>query len=424
MKQILFILILVTATCKLNAQFDNNVFPQSNYKSCVEANSNIDFVSSSISNQFMNTFLWKDHIDSTTKQWMYNALKKNNVTGFDFDNTISCITFPDTFVGVSDIGVFASFGKHYHADINMTDDALRLFFGGNKQFKGATADIAQSSLNLVSYQQLMFGILTKFGQGSTHHKFGVGISINQGIKNIFMNIERGSLYTAPEAEYIDFSAEYEYYQSDTSNNWNIKGMGTSLYFYYTFQTKENDRFNFQISNLGFIHWNKNSRKFANDTTIHFEGATITDPLNIEENIFENANVDSIKNSFLFYDEKESYYMMLPALVRISYLHNFSDKFSMELSATKKFYCHYQPFLLSKAQYYYNKNNMLSLNLSYGGYALNRSYVTHNINTGIEYVHQFKNNCSVQLGSNYINGLIYANSQTVQGVYVSLKKYFF
>lgn len=422
MRRILTIVFFIFSLCA-NAQVTNDYFREGDYSASAEAGLNIDVASSTISNSFINTFLWEDHIDDKSKQRMFNSLQKTNVAGFDLDDKLTFITFPDTFAGTTNMGVFVSYGTHLHLDLDMTRDMIKLFFAGNKQFKGKTADIGNSSLNLINYQQLQFGVISRFGEGKTHHSFGVGVSINNGIQNTRIRFSKGNLYTAPDAEYIDIHAAFDVNRSDTSDNKKFKGFGSSLNLYYSFNTENKNIFNFSISDLGFIQWNKNSQQFSKDTAMHFDGVHIDDPLNIEGNIFGNANPDSIVHSYTYADTTFSYFMLTPACFKVSYLHNFNEILSFEGSVTKKMHIHYDPLFMLRANLKTCKNSMISLSIHYGGYSGSNPLKSHNVNFGIEIAHLFGKSFMFIAGTNYLNGFINPATQNAQGAYVSLKKYF-
>jgi hypothetical protein len=97
---------------------------------------------------------------------------------------------------------------------------------------------------------------------------------------------------------------------------------------------------------------------------------------------------------------------------------------MEFSLRKKFFVNYDPFFLVKLQYLPNKTNIFSLNVSYGGYGSADIYETHDFNYGLEYAHDFGNGLIIHAGGNFLNGYIYPYTTRAQGVFISIKKYFF
>jgi hypothetical protein len=408
------------------AQISDNYFRYENYKSVVEIDGDYEFNSSSITNKFLNNYLYGSRIDSLPKQWMFRELKQKNTFGSDEEGGLSFLFSPDTLFGNTSMSIFVKYNKYYHIDLSFTDDLFELFFDGNKRFAGKNVDLSHSSLNVLNYDQIQFGIQTKFGGDKITHTFGIGLSINNGYKNLNINIPKGNIFTDANAEYIDFSANYEVSMSDTSHTWlgTFKGLGTSINLYYSFKTKNNNCFNFQITDLGFIRWAGQSQQFSKDTTIHFEGVNVTDILNVGGNIFGNFNTDSIVHSYIFSKTTRPYTMLTPACLKISYLYNFSEKIRTEFSANQKFFVHYDPFFLLKTQYLPDKRNIISLNLCYGGYGGLNIREKHEIDAGFEYSHNFGKGLIILAGSNYLNGILFPYSITAQGAFLSIKKYFF
>ncbi len=406
------------------AQIGDHYFNYDSCKASVETNIDCEFASNSISNKFLDLYLFSNHIDEQNKQWMFAGLHSSNSFGADINEGITFVTFPDTFAGFANIGLFVKYNKYYHVDMSFTRDLFELFFDGNKRFAGTAANLYNSSLNIINYDQMQFGILTTFGDKNIKQTFGVGLSFNNGYRNTFIKIKNGNIYTDANAEYLDFSANYEVNRSNYSTTGaNVfKGIGTSLNLYYSFETKRKDIFDFEITDFGFIKWNKHSQQFSKDTSLHFEGINVPDILNIEGNIFANANPDSIVNLYTFSDTSHSYIMPTPFCIKASYFYNFNEKIKIELEVKKKFFSHYDPLFIIKPQYLPNKKNIISLILSYGGYSgINGE--NHNINAGIEYTHDFGKGFIMLIGSNYLNGFIYPYSTTAMGMFFSLKKYF-
>jgi len=404
------------------SQISDHYFDYDNCKTSVGTNFSYEFNSNSITNKFLNTYLYGNHIDSLRKQWMFANLQPQNYFGADIEGGLSAVTFPDSFAGGTNMGLFVRYNRYYHVDLSFTDDLFKLFFDGNQRFAGETANLSNSSLNAVSYDQIQFGLFSKYSINNYKYTFGYGVSINNGYQNTVVNIKQGSLYTDANAEYIDFAANYDVARSSTPSKI-FKGLGTSINFYYSIESPKKNVFDLQLTNLGFIRWNKQSQSFSKDTTIHFDGVNVTDILNIKGNIFGNANTDSIVHAYTYSNLKTSYYTLTQACLNISYLYNISERSRVDLFMIKKFFSHYDPCFIAKIQYLPNKKNVISLNLSYGGYSTIDISDNHDINVGLEYAHDFGKGLVVIVGSNYINGFIYPCTTTAQGAFFSLKKYF-
>ena len=426
MKKLLLILICIALNPLSKAQVGDNHFYYENYKSVAEIDGSYEFNSNSITTKFLNNYLYGSYIDSLPKQWMFRELKQKNTFGSDFESGFSFLFCPDTLFGETGMGIFIKYNMYNHIDLSFSDDLFKLFFDGNKRYAGKTADLSHSSLNILNYDQIQLGIRSTFEGYNIKHTFGIGLSINNGYKNMYINILDGNIFTDANAEYIDFSANYEVSQSDTSHTLlgTFKGLGTSVNLYYSFKTKKNNYFNFQITDFGFIRWNGQSRQFSKDTAIHFEGINVTDIFNIEGNIFGNSNTDSIVHSYTSSNIARPYTMPTLACLKISYMYNFSERIRTEFIVNQKLFVHYDPFFLLKAQYLPDKRNIISLNLSYGGYGGLDIMKKHEINAGLEYSHNFGKGLILLAGSNYLNGFIYPYSMTAQGAFISIKKYFF
>lgn len=422
-----FVVILFSLTFLLaKAQVDDNYFLHDNYKAVAGIDLNYELSSNSLSTKFQNTYLFGSHIDSLSKQWLYANLKPDNRLGADIGGGLSFITYPDTLFGWTNMGLFVKYNRYYHLDMTFTRDLARLFFDGNQYFAGKNAILDNSMLNLVSYDQIQIGILSKFESGKFKHTYGFGISLNNGYNNVIVDLNKGNIYTDKNAEYINFAANYDVSRSDTSRKKlnMFKGVGSSVNLYYSFETPKKNTLVFQLTDLGYIRWNNNSQQFSKDTAVHFEGLDVTDPLNINGNVFGKTTTDSLQHAFTYAGKPKAYYTATPAVLSVSYLCNFSEKFRTELSLRKKFFSNYDPLYMLKLQLLPNKKNLLSLNLSYGGYCSTDLLENHQLNAGLELMHQFGKSLVVLLGSNYLNGFIWPYSLTSQGVFFSIKKYFF
>lgn len=406
------------------AQLSDHYFNYDNCKAEAGMDMNYAFCSNSITTKFLNTYLYGSHIDSLNKQWMFACLRPHNTLGCDLQGGLSYIAYPDTFLGNTNMGFFVKYNKYYHVDMSFTRDLCKLFFSGNDQFAGKTADLSNSSLNVISYDQIQLGVLEKFGDAKLKHTFGIGISLNNGYNNRVINIKNGSLYTAPDAEYLNFSANYDVFRSNTATNGSVfKGIGTSIDIYYSFETVKKNTFEFELTNFGFLSWGRNSQQLSKDTSIHFEGINVNDILNIQGNIFHNANVDSVVHAYTYAKKNTPYTTMTPACIKISYLYNLSAKTRMQFIVQKYFFSNYDPLFMIRVQYLPTKKNIVSLNLNYGGYQSADILENHNINLGIELAHDFGKGLMLMAGTNYLNGYIYPYSQTAQGIYFTFKKYF-
>jgi hypothetical protein len=214
------------------------------------------------------------------------------------------------------------------------------------------------------------------------------------------------------------------FRSDSSNKSAVfKGIGTSVNIYYSFETPNKNTFQFELTNLGFIGWGRHAQQLSKDTSIHFTGVNVTDILNIQGNVFHNANADSILHAYTYSKKSSPYTTLTPACLKLSYTFKFLLKARMQFLIQKYFFSNYAPLFMVKVMYQPTKRNIVSLNFNYGGYQSDDITENHNVNTGLELAHDFGKGLIMIAGTNYLNGYLWQYSQTGQGVYFTIKKYF-
>jgi len=403
----------------------NPSFEIPSYKSYIGLNAHYEISSSSISNHFVQQYLKGGYIDSLHKQWMFAGLKKTNYLGADYNGSF-IYSFNLDSTKSPTLHFFFKYNYYNHLDISFTNDLAKLYFDGNKQFAGQTAFFNKSSLQILTYDQYQLGFTKKMNHNNNIHTYGVGLGFNNGYNNTIIQFNEASLYTETNASYVNLAANYEVRRrnKDSLDKLFFKGVGASLNIYYSYKSKNNHIFNFQISELGFIQWDYKSQHISKDTLIHFEGVSIPDIFNIENPIFENMNTDSIIQEYTVSDSTQSYIIPTPASIYISYLHSFFEKTKVEISLLKKTHVHFDPLIQLKLQYFPNPKHLVSLNFSYGGYSSLDFASRYQIKTGITYAHLFKNGLLFNIGSDFLNGFLWRYSSTSQGAYISLKKYIF
>lgn len=236
--------------------------------------------SDALTNSFVNSFYKGDFFDSTTKANQENQLHPTNSLGgyAAYSMSYTWRNHPDTtrwefMVAYRDRqSLFGSF----------TSDAFKLAFEGNRPFVGINAQLAKTQLTYMHWQQLQFE--AKYYSEDNRSEAAVGFSVLNGQQLQEINIREGSVYTAPNGNYIDVNNFYgSYYRSDTAktNYGSRNGSGTS--FNFRFSTLLGDssaafqhQFSFMMQDLGYIHWNNKSQIYTADTTVHYTGVDASD----------------------------------------------------------------------------------------------------------------------------------------------------
>ncbi len=399
------------AAFALKAQENNNV---------IAVGLNYEIGSTSISNNFTNAFLFSDYIDSTKKQHLYNELANTNRLGADIVQKAEFRYVFDTLFSCKNFGISAGVYNNFHLDMNFTDDLMKLFFSGNKAFEGKTADLSNASLNMMQYQVFRLGIIKQFKTDFASHSFGFSVGFVNGTDYTNIRFKNALLYTAPDAEYIDLTANYQACLSDTSSSgkYTSKGKGASINFNYSYQCIHNNVFYVDVSDLGYIKWNNQTINTKKDTSIHFEGVVIDDILNISGNIFGNGNTDSIKQNYIYSGTTSDLIVALPVKLEIGYQRILNAKSSVFVILKKRFHSNYTLQYSAGLKYTVSKNTAFTSNLNIGGYsAIHKGDL---VNLGIEIQQQFAKRFKIILGTNSMNGFVFSNSVSTQGIYASLQ----
>ncbi len=425
MKNLLFILFLLMY---------NNIYTQNQYcfydrfenaKHNTSAGYNLDINSTTITNEFVNSFLNNKPIDDPLKNRIEKELTdSNNRIGGEMSYYINFTHFPDTLFKAANLGYYVGFKYEMIGNANFSGDLFNLIFNGNREFAGKTADISNSGLNYLRYKQLNFGLIKKYYKNEFKQTISFGIGLNTGLEHLRISVDKGELFTAETGEYIDLNTKYSVYRSDstTRKKTGTYGMNISISadFSYTIETPKKNIFQFSIDDIGYIKWRDSSWCFTKDTSMHFEGWEIDDILDINGSLFNGSSVDSIINKH-FYDTKSyTYYSMLPVKINLSYFLNADSYYKFLFGIKHILYANYRPMIYIKGFLYPGKNNMLSANINYGGYGCFNIKQKHQINLGIEIGHSFNNGFIFIFGSNFINGFVYPRTTMGQGFYVMIQ----
>lgn len=408
-RTVIYIVLLLVTVAARSQEFANRINIGLDY----------EIASSSISNNFTNAFLFSDRIDITQKQKMFSSLQQSNYMGADVNQYLNFNLVFDTLLSCQNIGITAGIYNNYHIDMTFTDDLMELFFSGNKSFEGKTAKLSGSSLNMMQYQIFQLGLVKQFKTEHATHTIAVAPGYVNGNNYTNIKFNNASLYTAPDAEYINLNAAFEAVFSDTASlgKYSGKGKGISLNLHYDYICKNNNAFFIDISDLGFIQWNNNTLTSTKDTSIHFEGVAVDDILNIQENVFGNANTDSIKQDYIYSGTHGSVRVNLPARFEIGFSKKLKNNLSLFAGLKKRIFSNYKLQYSAGAKINFQKNASIALNLNHGGYSSTR--MADDINLGFEIEKTFYKKLRLILGSNSLNGFVFGNSVTSQGIYCSL-----
>jgi hypothetical protein len=295
---------------------------------------------------------------------------------------------------------------------------FKLLANGNKQYEGKLVNLKGNGLDYYSYQQIKGGVIRKtMDPDGSITLMGAGLALNLGQNYTDVYFSKAYLYTQQDAEYIDFSADYNFHRTDTAHkNFNsVNGIGASLDIFYKFIDQKGSSFQVEFTNLGFIRWNKNTENLERDTSYHFTGINVQDIFNFDSTVFQKT-VDTATNTFTANKKKKGYTSNLPSLVRINYSRLFLQK-KLMLTAGIDFliYSFSKPLFYLRPRYFIRPDISVSAMVGYGGYG--------HFSYGLEFAGNICKNLFLNIGTNNLNGYLSTKSCLSQGLFVSLRKTF-
>ncbi len=370
--------------------------------------------SNALNNDFVNACINKSFINPAAKNDAFVKLSDLNRFGGDFDGSIFFGHFGDSLFGKPNSGYFFAFKDRNHLDVSFSRDLFGLAFYGNKKYAGQKADIGNASVNILQYQQIQFGWMRKINKVT----LGIGISAIKGQNNISISIPQASLYTEESGEYIDLALQGSIHQTDSlhKNLAAMNGWGTSSDIFFSYTPDSGKTLKIEISDLGYIWWNKHSSFASIDTSYHFEGMEVTDIFNPADSGNTSQSMDSIVRKYLPVEKSGGYQTMLPALFHISFEKNIIEE-TLNLSAGFRYRlsASYTPFIYVTAKYLFSPKFSLSLTGASGGYG--------NFTAGLSLSAILGKNFCLSAGSNFLTGILAPRSFGGEGAFLSMKKSF-
>ncbi|MDD5572023.1 MAG: hypothetical protein PHD97_12810 [Bacteroidales bacterium] len=420
----ILILIVISLLCASSVYAQTiNLFDK-NYKTkkyTFEAGNNTEINSNVVSNEFISRTLSGGYIDDDMKSRVSQQLAESNKLGGEMNSYLKFTLHNDSAYGLS---YYVNVKNCNYLNMKFSKDLFNLSFYGNKMFEGKTADMGNSKLNYISYDQISFGIVSRYKADELTYEFSIGLGVNLGRKSLNVNLEKGELFTQRYGEYIDFDARYDVSVSDTSKNpgYYYSGFGTCVSFSYSIENRRGDMFSISFENVGSIRWNKNSWFYYRpDTSFHYGGWEVPDFINMNNEMFDDANIDSIANKYAYKNKTSRFNTGLPSVFRIGYLYNAFNAVDFYAGIKYIINANYSPLFYLKTIINPDKYNFFSLVVSYGGYGNSNIFVNHDANFGLEFGHDFKNGFIFDVGSNYVNGFIYPRTTRGEGFYFGIKK---
>ena len=414
-KTALLILLLVTAPVHYTFSqlyYSENIADSSYFLSL---NSELAFNSNRITNSFAGAFYKGEFLDNEIKT---NAAERlwadNNLLGYQF-NTNLYLNIPGK---KNNLNYYIGLEHRSLMELRFNRNFFQLVFFGNNVFTGDFLVLKGLSLTYLNFQQLKAGINKTWMTKKSKHVLTAGIGFNNGQNLLDYELPYGTLFTQQDAEYLNLDLNIKMQRSDTSNSkfGAENGWGFSADLGYAYQD-ENNLFEFQLEDIGFIRWKKNSQRYDKDTILYFDGIDMSNLLDIKGETISGSGADSILNAFAFSKTANAFNQMIPMRLYLSYKRFFFKKWlSLSLSMNHYFFSLYKPQLRFVPSVNIPvKNSVISIAplVEVGGYG------RFNCGLGISAMINKKFYIEVQTG--YLNAYIRPEKSAGVGGYISIIK---
>lgn len=252
--------------------------------------------SDALYNSFLNSLYKGDFLDSATKAEQAGQLLTANRFGmyaglsaaYSWRNKPDSLKWEFTIALRDRQSAFGTFAP----------DAFILAFQGNRPFRGQTADISNSRLTYLHWQQLQFE--AKYYTADRKSEAAIGFSFLNGQNLNEVTIRSGKLFTSNDGTVIDASADASYFSNDTAKTKYMSRNGSGTCFNFRFSTllgdsvsKFRSQLMFSVQDLGYIRWNEKSIVYNTDTSLHYIGVDATNLLLNDSNLVGLPNSDSL-----------------------------------------------------------------------------------------------------------------------------------
>lgn len=246
-----------------------------------------------------------------------------------------------------------------------TNTAFEMILQGNAQFANQTKDISKLFYQDLEYQKAALGIRHYFKNKTQCINATLGLIVGD-YANQF-RVDRGSIFTEQNGEYLDIDLKYERRTSARGARFtNPRGYGAGMNFnYQIYLAKQKATLAFNIRDIGFIKYSAATEHQIIDTAVHYTGVNLGPFSNLES--FNSSSLkDSVLKVFNAKYNEESFRFTLPTLFEI--------RFEKVLNNKSIGYVHVRSYLMySKPQvklgylYSLKSNLQLGAELSAGGF---------------------------------------------------------
>jgi len=407
--------LFILGTTNLFSQYNSEFNFYQYTGNAISIKAEFDAGSNHINASMVNKLFFGGYIDKEMKDKALNKALGFNRAGAYLNYNLH--TFFSSKKNPEKISYFLAAKQQYLIHAGYTKDFFQLAFYGNKSLAGNTANLANTNINTITFNEIKFGVI--FKKVDSTAKIGISASILQGNRLIYFGFgKNSSLFTSSSYDEIVFNSNFNVTISDTSQKkwYELNGIGasTDIYFEKPYKSKigKMSILSVNVNNFGFIHWLRNSVRYSTDSVLKFNGYHINSIYDLKDSTLSKINVDSIFRQ-ITNARKGTFNTNIPTNLILYNKIYFGDmKFSWGMGFRYIFNANYKTYIFTEPTYQFNQHFQGTLHFGYGGYSL--------FNVGFSVMYQTKN-WHFYIGSNNLQGWILPKISYGQGFFFMISK---
>jgi hypothetical protein len=379
-----------------------------------------DINSTCLTNQFLYDFYDSRYLTYDLRKKVSARIPDIGIAGYRMDAGLYYFFAPESFR--KKVGYYIGVEHHSLAEIRFNRNFFDLIFFGNEDFAGQKVNLSGLWLNAMDWQQFKAGIFKAYQRGNTIHQVGFGLAWNKGQRHQHIDVQRASFFTHENAEYIELDFDLDVCHTDSSKNgfFAVNGYGISLDLAYNYTDRRSNEFQFRISNIGYIRWDKSPDNYRRDTVLRFDGFEgVFTPAEILWPAIDENTGDSISRLVYGSNSRKPYTTKLPLDIDLKYNYTFPGKrITIQTEFRLTLFSLYQPRIILKPGYtWFRKKSSVGLYPVFiaGGYG--------NYNAGLCITGNFGGRFYAELGAGSLNSLIFPGKSAGLSGSLSLYKMF-
>ncbi len=257
-----------------------------------------------------------------------------------------------------------SIKNKYYTSGNLSHDLLKLALYGNKPYVNQTLDLGNTKYESWYYTTLNYNFDVML---DSLQPVNVSIGINVGHDFSLYKINKGSLTTAPNGEYIDLDLDYQL-RDRIIETQPMAGLGLSAGASTMFKLSPKSSLSLSVEDFGFIFFTSGEMLDA-DSTFRFRGLEFTNVFDLSDSITSAAQ-DEYEDNF-YYNEDGNFTRLTPFKLGATYYHNLNRRRlkGVSLAADYRYLAGYYPKLALGAHLKTGYKQLLLAQITTGGYNL-------------------------------------------------------